>query len=265
MSGLSHFEDNADTAQRAVAVIKQLATVFSRIASADSVAARRESQEIFPVAFGWWARITRTSEAVALLYASDLGHESAPLVRSVMQHALALQWLTENGAASLAAVYEYGETHYKNLMDSAEKVDWDLPPGLRTPEPATQKNTWVSELRNFEQMCSLYDDKGIYAVFRILSSYSHPTYHSARAYYLHIEGEEARLSGRSTVSSERYVIQCALSQIQAGLAISMVLQDDRLPEAVRSAAQRLGVSPELLRRRLPRQTDGAIPQNKDPE
>jgi Family of unknown function (DUF5677) len=251
MSDETTLADNDETADRARQVISRLVRLFDQIVNT-SIRANSDTETLFPLAFGWWARITRTSEAVARLYAGGFGNESAPLVRNIMQHTLALQWLIEGGEPALEAVYDYQESSFGNLIESARQAKWEPPPGIRAPLPPAQKDALFNQIKYFERMCALYEKQagGMYALFRILSAYSHPTYHSASAYYKYDpESEKATLTNRSVVPGYRYIIQCAISLIHAGVSINGLLSDDPLLTELEWAANYLGITLELPRRK----------------
>lgn len=245
---MSDLADDEATAKRARDVIDRLVAVFDRISGAESVPFREPTQDLIPVVFGWWARINRTSEAVALLYDNGLAHEGAPIVRSIMQHTMAMQWLIDAGDPALEAVHEYGEDHLRNLVDSVEKAAWQLPETVSALPKPPKKNPLVNELKNFEQMCQRYE-YGMHTVFRVLSAYSHPTDRSAVAYYYQQSGEPARLSGHSVVEPYRYIIQTAISLIQSGLCVDGLLDSEPLSNNLRTAAEHLGIPLELPKHR----------------
>lgn len=245
---MSNFADDEATAKRARDVIHQLVTVFDRLSGAEILTVREPTQDLIPVVFGWWARINRSSEAVALLYDNGLVHEGAPIVRSIMQHTMAMQWLIDTGGLALEAVYEYGEDHLRNLVDSVEKAGWQLPEKIAAPPRPAEKNNLINELKNFEQMCQRYE-YGMHTLFRVLSAYSHPTDRSAVAYYYQQSGEPAKLSGHSVLEPYRYIIQTAISLVQSGLCVDRLLDGGPLGSDLRTAAGHLGIPLELPKRR----------------
>jgi len=74
----------------------------------------------------WTIRVLRTAEAVAELHHLGLGDTAAPLVRSVMEHAMSMQWLVERRSEAVKAI-EYGHRqHQRRLRDAAAAHGWDL-------------------------------------------------------------------------------------------------------------------------------------------
>jgi hypothetical protein len=131
-----------------------------------------------------------------MLHRARYDSEAAPLVRSVMEHALKLRWLAARGDEALEAI-EFGHRRYQRLLrESIEKGSWeltnvddnDLPPSDRDMEQPVERAAFDS----VEQLVQKYGgDPSWYATYRLESSTSHASYLSGAAYF-----DESKLGDR---------------------------------------------------------------------
>jgi hypothetical protein len=223
--------DDEHSAARAEEAVAMLVAAFEELAAAGSVRVLPGATRVFTAAFGWWAGITRSSQAVLALRRSGLEHEAAPIVRSIVQHSLVLQWMVEVGDAAIDAVAEYGDNNTRLLLDTLAQADWPLPDGLDAsvpPRPAVA-NPLVSKVKNFEELCIRYGARQLYVTFRLLSAYAHPTATGAMAYVDHASGTPA---SRSTAPTHAHILQTALCLVQATHVINSLLEGGVLDEVL---------------------------------
>ena len=240
--------DDEETARRAEAVIERLIDALNDLASTGSVRVKAGQDRTFLAAYGWWAFITRSAEAVLTLRRSGLEHEASPIVRSILQHALVLQWLLEVGDPAVDAVGEYGDGNTRLLLQTMQQANWPPIPGFNvTAAPKPQSpNPLISKIKNFEELCILYDARMLYVAFRLLSSYVHPTSVGAMAY---IDQASATLADRATGPAGPNIIQTAMCLIQSGRAINECLEGDPLRSVLTETEATLGTEIELWKRR----------------
>lgn len=153
-----------------------------------SFVAHDDQPSVLAMELGWGVRLCRTSEAVVTLHRARHDSEAAPLVRSVMEHALKLRWLAARGDEALEAI-EFGHRRYQRLLrESIEKGSWeltdvdddDLPPSDLDMEQPIER----AAFDNVEQLVQKYGgDPSWYATYRFESSTSHASYLSAAAYF----------------------------------------------------------------------------------
>jgi len=233
--------DNEETAERAIDVVAILTEGFDALADAGSVSIDHDKGPVFLTTYGWWAGITRSAQAVVTLHKAGLPHESAPIVRTVLQHALVLQWFVDTGDNAVAAVDEYADNNTRKLLQTLADANWAAPGGGFTmtapPKPAAP-NPLVSKLKNFEELCIAYQKRDVYVLFRVLSSYAHPTAIGARVY---LDEQSGKLAREATSDTHSMVIQTALCLIQASHIVSHLIQGDPLRNAINRAAERLGL------------------------
>lgn len=172
------FSDDEATAQRAEKVIEQLASSLDLMSAKGSVQVHPGKGRVFVAAYGWWAFITRSSQAVLTLRRAGLEHEASPIVRAILQHGLVLQWLVDIGDSAVDAVKVYGDDNVRLLLKTMQDANWPAVPGLNLnppPRPATP-NPLVRKLKNFEELCVAYNALQLYVPFRLMSAYVHPTH-----------------------------------------------------------------------------------------
>jgi hypothetical protein len=232
--------DNEESAARAEQVITTLVGAFEALAAAGEVQVRSGAARVFTAAFGWWAGITRSSQAILTLRGAGLEHEAAPIVRSVVQHSLVLQWMVEVGDAAIDAVAEFGDNNTRLLLDTLAQANWPLPEGFYPQVPAKPPvaNPLVSKVKNFEELCIRYGARQLYVTFRLLSAYAHPTATGAMAYVDHASGAPA---SRSTAPTRASILQTALCLAQAGHVINSLLTESPLRASLEQVDRLLGM------------------------
>jgi hypothetical protein len=179
-------------------------------------------------------------------------------VRSILQHALVLQWLVEVGDSANDAVSEYGDDNTRLLLQTMQQANWPPIPGfnitasLRPQSP----HPLVSKIKNFEELCILYSARMLYVTFRLLSAYVHPTSVGAMAY---IDQASGTLADRATGPTGPNIIQAAMCLIQSGHVINQLLQGDPMGSALAEAEATLGIQVALweshpMKKRAPNRT-----------
>jgi hypothetical protein len=236
----TYLQDDEASAERAERVVEHFVGVLEEIAGSGTIKVLSDRARLFPCAFGWWAGITRSCQALLTLHRAGLAHEGAPIVRTVLQHALALQWLIETGDPALDAIAEYGDDNTRKLIDTLSESRWPLPDGWTTPRPAKPKtpHPLLPKLTDFSQMCRPYGALQLYVPFRLLSAHAHPTSVSAMAY---VDGDTGHLQINATGPTRGHLIQAAMCLIQAWKIMSAAVDDIILDDAVAKAEGILGV------------------------
>lgn len=249
-SQTNDFEGDAATAQRAIAAIGIIAATLGGIADAGPSQPLTPSttQRVFLLAYGWFASIVRTSELVALAHENGLRHESAASSRVVLQHTLALQWLTEGGESAADAVEADGERRAHDLEKELTETGWSLPAGftMQHPTKPAKGGALEHQIDNFKAMCAIYvGGDQLYVPYRLQSGYAHPSYVGARAYLVPEKGE---LSSAAVTDTYAYLLDTTRCLIQAGHAFATLLADNHLANAVARAEETLGIGFSLWQR-----------------
>jgi transcriptional regulator with XRE-family HTH domain len=243
------FDDNLEAAEGAEAVIERFNAALDRLPLKTSIQSMPStSRDLFWLAYGWWAFIVRSSDAVLVLRRSGLEHEASPIVRTILQHSLTLQWLVDTGDDAVDAVREYAESSNRQLLKTMSQSEWPPVKGLtiEMPPKRVAPGPLVTRLRNFALLCKSYNAEQLYVPLRLLSSYVHPTTVGAWAY---IDDASGELSPTATSASNALIIQTALCLTQATKTFNRLLADDSLSNTIDQAEEIIGVEVEEWPRR----------------
>lgn len=156
-----------------------------------------EDYRVTGLCLGWAVRMVETAQAIVILHQNEMSQESSPLVRSMIQHAVATKWLVDKKAAAIDAVRHGHRRHQKLLRECIEKGRWRFEWLDELGENHEQRNTDAKEnglenreipdewykLENFEQLVKHYDIGEWYCPFRLESATTHPSYLSAAVYF----------------------------------------------------------------------------------
>ncbi|MFE6872580.1 DUF5677 domain-containing protein [Kitasatospora sp. NPDC057692] len=232
------------------ATVAHLAGVLDKIGSG-SIEVHQPTHDVFIVAWGWWARLVRSGQAVSLLSKSGFAHESSPIARSIVEHTLHLSWLVDSGPDAVAALEEERTVNASKLIKSIEAAaenGWQVPEGVERPTLPVKgdEHPLLNETRSFEDLCTLFGAPGVYVVYRVLSDYVHPSLNSAEQ-YLHgnLDGT-ASIGTTAQGSHPETIIQAAYCLIQATRTLSeLVVDDGPLREAAERASELLGHVPGM--------------------
>ena len=224
-------------AEAAHRTIEELVRAFAEVTDG-GVEVKAEAHLVFLAAYGWWAKITRTCQAIALLDKGGFSIEAEPLARVVAEHTLALCWLIDGAPDTVDALEEEGEAQRKNLIESALRAEWRLPVGVDAPQlPAKgDENPLRYELSSFLRLTRAYGDEHTYVAYRMMSSQVHPSGRSAKA-YLQVDDSSGAVSVRDAPEGDAAVsvTQAAYCLLQAAKAMDPLLAGDPLGSAITRA------------------------------
>lgn len=141
---------------------------------------------VFAMTLGWTIRMSRMAEAIVMLHRHGLDQEAAPLLRSLLEHAVTVRWLVDERDEALATIeYDLRRTQ-RLLKDSADEAGWALDPQGRELPPSDldldRPSEWPT-FDNFKKLVEQCGDPSWYAIYRFESARAHPTYVSANAYH----------------------------------------------------------------------------------
>ncbi|MPZ80876.1 MAG: hypothetical protein GEV28_10940 [Actinophytocola sp.] len=238
-------DENRDpaTGQRAGDAILLLTSSFVQLTEAGQISVLDDREHVFQSVYGWWVWINRSSQLVLLAHDAGRGHEAAPSVRSILEHALVLHWVVEVGDDAMAAVKAAGTENRRKLFDHAHKANWPIPPDITRPEKATHPLSGM--ITNFADLCIAYDAETLYVPYRTLSAHVHPSPKGAEAYL----GDDGTLINHGTRPIHDHLVLTAISLIMAARAINSLLAGHPLVEAITHAQDQLGTTIESPRLR----------------
>lgn len=167
-----------DTDKAAIAIRR----LFALVETLGSFEVPYEQRVPFAVGFGWWMRIVRTAEGIRLLHEAGLSQEASPLLRTLLHHTAALEWLRLFPEEALDAPREEHEQRRHDLADHALRREWELT-GLNLGErPTKKKLDGLRYLREFEKMSEQVGATNLYVAYKLESAYAHPSGLSADTY-----------------------------------------------------------------------------------
>jgi hypothetical protein len=239
--------DDEPTGNRALEVIAMVTGEFERITETGELALTSETSHLFKAVLGWWTGINRSSQLVALAHVNQLAHESGPIVRSIIQHTLVLQWVLDEGDDALDALTEFGDNNTRKLLDDLARADWPIPAGVEQdqPEKPERSHRLLGMIDNFADLCIAYDARKLYVVYCLLSAQIHPSPQGAMA-YVDDDGTPSNHAPKQTWGS---LIQTAMCLIQTARAINPLLKEQPLTEVITRAESHLGAEIGLWTRR----------------
>ena len=82
------------------------------------------------VAHGWYSATRDWARGALLMEGAGLSRSAAPLRRSMIEHALALSWLTDAHEYVLASLRMAEQEHLRKLDEAMAGGGWSVPPGL---------------------------------------------------------------------------------------------------------------------------------------
>ncbi|WP_406337680.1 DUF5677 domain-containing protein [Streptomyces sp. NBC_00649] len=209
---------------------------------------------MMPMLMGWWQFTNRTAKAVVRLYDDGFSVEAAPLMRNLIGHAYAMNWLVDNGWPALRAIRAYSDEHRTKLATNVNNT-WNLP-DLVQVETATLAfedeaderlhNKLLGELKNFDNLAKAYGTPEIYPVYRHHSALSHTTAYTADAFVVEKDDKLyfATEPQGADLIVERLWIPVAL--LQAANAISPYIEGHPMKKTIEKAMNDLGLPGEIL-------------------
>lgn len=205
--------DMAEQEQTAAAAI---ALAVERIASGERLTAPLDRQEAFVVGWSWWAHSVWTSRAVESLRVVGLGHEAAPLIRTVVDHAASIMWLAKDPEKALAAHKWFEESKAYSISESAKKAGWNLNLDRPPKKPAAKAPPEVEYIRKPEELMAYIGDRDLYMAFAYESAVIHPSIRGARQ-YIPAGSEEPGLRGdpRGNGTPLRISARCLIPATEA--------------------------------------------------
>ncbi|WP_328708670.1 DUF5677 domain-containing protein [Microbispora hainanensis] len=254
------FNNNKRTAKRARVLGEKLVAAGERIGQSGSIEVLAEHQQVFYTLFGWWRLVNRSARVFWLLNDQGFTVETAPNVRSILEHTYSMMWLNDGGPIALVALAARAQEERSKMVGDLERTGWEVaqeldgnvPPTLTVPvegDPEYKQFTKLrGEVRTFGNLLAAYGRSDIYPVYRYLTNYAHARIASAEAY---IDDDGAgTLSLRDVAKFTGYadVIATTLFLIQAGHVISPLIKGDPLRRDLERVANDVGMgAPELLR------------------
>jgi hypothetical protein len=146
------------------------------------------------VVWGWTARVARTAEAALRLHREGFDVESAPLLRSMLEHAMAIFWLADKrGAAYQALARERANawTKFHDAQTNGWALQGEAAELLREAMVVETDGDTLSEDRLLAtaHRAAEYGFGQIFQGWLIETWSTHATMMSAEPYFDHVEGK----------------------------------------------------------------------------
>ncbi|MFI8206736.1 DUF5677 domain-containing protein [Streptomyces sp. NPDC085937] len=252
------YKPDEKTAKRVRAIVPKLTAGATDALRVQKLESAEISMSVFAVLAGWWRFANRTADAMLALYDQGFTVEVTPLMRNLVGHAYAINWLADHGEAGYRALMDESHRSRKNLLENLEQVGWELPEeveleapdfGFTTPDQKKEHDRRVGELRTFQNMVTAYGSPMLYPVYRNLSAYAHTTDLTASAFVSKVTDDEVVL--HETSHADRLADLCwmPVPLLQAASVMSPLLQGDPMRKLIREASRDLGLPEDLAPRR----------------
>jgi hypothetical protein len=140
------------------------------------------------VAWGWLVRIIRTGESAILLARNRLGPESAPLIRSIIEHAIRLAYAADVGPEAIEVGLRERSRSLQKLK-KAQSSGWALPPQQLTDiewmqAEASEEYRHLDSFAHLAHVVNRLPSLGkLYMAWLLETQFSHPTLISAQGYF----------------------------------------------------------------------------------
>lgn len=142
------------------------------------------------VAHGWMTRIMRTGRAALHLDREGYSHESPPLLRSMIEHAIGLRWLEDMRGDAFQVLVRMRADDTARLRD-AQQTGWtigdDETQALLTAAIEIETDPHIDSLNNLKRTrhrADKYELGVLYQMWLILTGDSHPSHASSRHYWV---------------------------------------------------------------------------------
>ena len=198
---------------------------------------------VVAVMHGWMARLVRSGEAALRLLRDGYGEESSPLVRSMMEHAIGLFWLIDKRGDAFQTLVRVRSEQMSRLQ-RAQENGWFVADESMLQAAIDQETdqTGISgdHLRSVFAQAMEYDLGSFYQGWLVETWTSHPSYASARAYYVQGDDEEAPaiellhtpMGGHrevaAAVASALHLALYAYNKVLAGQPLTDALEEWRI-------------------------------------
>lgn len=118
-----------------------------------------EAHTRFRIAWGWYQEVRRWTQASMVLTDSGLGYEAAPIRRSMIEHVVALEWMSQAGQSALDAINDAHRYRLEKMYEVAVAERIEVPPFEDLPvarhEPTRSPE---SSMVTFTQAVKKYGD-----------------------------------------------------------------------------------------------------------
>lgn len=214
------------TVDQARDAIRTLIDAFDTLTNAGAVNIQAVHKKLFTDVFGWWAWINKSSKLVLLAHDTGLGHEASPNVRTILEHAVVMQWVIDDPETATPTIAAIASENRRKLFNDATAQAWTIPDDITRPDPTSPTKL------NFEAICTRYHAQVFYIPYRMLSNHVHPTAKGAEAY---VDRDTLGLHTHADKDTRSDLVLVAICLLQAAQAINALTQEQPLTAAIAAA------------------------------
>lgn len=192
-----------DGAWRAyVPLLRKLLTLYPQFARLQPQW-RSGYENVGHIAHGWYLRCHRGVEALLRLEQAGYAEEAAPIRRSIIEHALALRWLSKEGDNILDTLKRGHARDAERIGETVVAAGWTSidPAQVRrviTDLDPDSLNAANDQFLLFRNRVAGYGDAHVWPQYLAENGRSHPSYESAIPYY-DPEHDQLTWHGRAAV------------------------------------------------------------------
>lgn len=201
------------------------------------------------VVFAGAAHTHRLARAAMVLIDADFVAETSPLTRAVYECALTTHWAAQVDDSALQLSDQEIRAHRALVreLQEARLLDQIPPERRKLPSDQDQHITKIT----FEQICDDLNPGGdeAYAIYRILSAYSHATTTAIGRYLQPDDRQPLGFTASDVAEPEEPDFQVFLlvaSLVWAGRAVDYFDSGHSRRSELRSAARAIGINSELV-------------------
>ena len=150
------------------------------------------------LAHGWYQRVRRSCEAIISLERFGYGPEAAPIRRTIIEHTVALKWLSEEGDGVLDVMALEHAARAKRIKEATKAANWtsvdqgEIQAVIDEIDEESRDHTKA----DFKHFSKQNQDQSVLAAYLAEVGRAHATYQSAID-YMDVEQEVLRAESRA--------------------------------------------------------------------
>jgi hypothetical protein len=181
--------DHAETerVEELQSILGELLTIWDNRPGKTSVGKGRKIEPArLAVVLALASHTHRLARAAITLHEAHMDLEAMPLVRGVLEYGLTAQWMFHNEAEALTGFINEQQRQRRAAGKAMLDLGWGDPAEIAgiVEKAIGPPSTGSGPARSFQQLCDDFAPLGpqMYAVYRVLSGYTHVGYHVVDSY-----------------------------------------------------------------------------------
>ncbi|MEU8344797.1 DUF5677 domain-containing protein [Spirillospora sp. NPDC048832] len=189
------FGNNPRTRRRALPIAKMLMAEAERLATR-GLDVPAENVAVVRALAGWWRHVNALAADFVDRIEAGSTIQTTPTYRSIVEHVYKMIWLAQTGEDGLTVIdFQTWNERRKMIKDMRDQGDWPVPDDVEAgpvpdvdiralkdnPDRGHLYRLWEEYLR-FNRITTRFGEPSMYAVYRHLCDYTHPSAHTIDAY-----------------------------------------------------------------------------------